>query len=125
MPEPTGVRVARVYDQPDPDDGVRILVDRLWPRGLSKQAAAFDQWSRSVAPSDELRKWYGHDPDRFAEFAARYRAELAEPERASALAELRELCAQQTVTLLTASRDLDLSHACVLAQALRARPAAG
>jgi uncharacterized protein YeaO (DUF488 family) len=107
-----------VYDPPAPTDGVRILVDRLWPRGLSKQAAALDLWCRQVAPSTELRTWYGHAPERFAEFDSRYRAELDEPERAAALAALAEQSARQTITLLTATKALDLSHAAVLARLL-------
>jgi uncharacterized protein YeaO (DUF488 family) len=114
----SGVRVARVYERPGAGDGARVLVDRLWPRGLSKEAAALDHWCRQVAPSTELRTWYAHDPERFAEFTTRYRAELAEPEPAAALAALREQCARQTVTLLTATRALDLSHATVLARLL-------
>lgn len=114
----SGVRVARVYDPPGPDDGARVLVDRLWPRGLAKDAAALDDWCREIAPSTELRTWYGHDPARFDEFAARYRAELDEPDRAAALASLRERRGRQTVTLLTATKELDISHAVVLARVL-------
>src|SRR5215471_4558686 len=85
------VRVRRVYDPPDPADGHRVLVDRLWPRGLSKSAAALDEWVKAVAPSDELRRWYGHEADKFAAFRERYVAELQAPERADALAHLRRL----------------------------------
>jgi uncharacterized protein YeaO (DUF488 family) len=85
------VRVRRVYDKPDPRGGTRVLVDRLWPRGLTKAKAALDEWCKDVAPSDELRKWYSHDPDRFEGFGRRYRAELNDPRRAAALAHLREL----------------------------------
>ena len=109
------VRIGRVYDPPAPGDGARILVDRLWPRGLKKADAALDHWCRDVAPSTELRKWYAHDPDRFAEFAERYRAELDEAERAAALAALRRLAAQKPLLLLTATKDLGLSAAAVLA----------
>ncbi|MEV0521141.1 DUF488 family protein, partial [Nonomuraea sp. NPDC050405] len=77
-----GVRMRRVYEEPAGDDGTRVLVDRVWPRGLSKAAARLDEWCKQVAPSTELRRWYGHDPDRFAEFTRRYLAELEEPERA-------------------------------------------
>jgi uncharacterized protein YeaO (DUF488 family) len=70
------IRIKRVYEQPDPKDGTRILVDRLWPRGLSKEAAKVDYWARMISPSNELRKWYGHDPDKWAEFQQRYAAEL-------------------------------------------------
>ena len=74
------VQIRRVYDPPQPDDGRRVLVDRLWPRGLSKERARLDDWCREIAPSTELRKWYDHDPDRYVEFARRYRAELDDPE---------------------------------------------
>jgi uncharacterized protein YeaO (DUF488 family) len=112
------VRVRRVYDDRSPDDGARVLVDRLWPRGLAKDAAGLDEWCRDVAPSPELRKWYGHDPDRFGEFRRRYRDELAEPECAEALAHLRELARQGRLTLLTATRDIPTSGAVVLAEIL-------
>jgi len=112
------VRVARVYDPPGAGDGARVLVDRLRPRGLPKDVAALDHGCREVAPSTELRTWYGHDPDRFAEFAARYRAELDEPERAAALARLRKLSRPAGVTLLTATKALDISHAAVLADVI-------
>jgi uncharacterized protein YeaO (DUF488 family) len=119
-----GVRVARAYDPPGPDDGARVLVDRLWPRGLAKDAAALDHWCRDIAPSTELRKWYGHDSDRFAEFAERYRAELDDPDRAAALAALRRLRRTKPLTLLTATKALDISHAAILADVLGAtRPA--
>ena len=93
-----GVRVARVYDPLAPSDGVRILVDRLWPRGLTKQAAALDHWYRQIAPSTDLRTWYAHEPERFAEFVTRYRAELSTPERVAALAALRDQCARRMDT---------------------------
>ena len=87
-----GVRVARVYDRPGPSDGARVLVDRLWPRGLPKDAATWDEWCRQIAPSPGLRAWYAHDPALFDEFAARYRSELTGPEQAAALASLQERC---------------------------------
>jgi uncharacterized protein YeaO (DUF488 family) len=114
------VRVRRVYEQPTREDGVRVLVDRVWPRGLRKDAARIDRWCKQVAPSPQLRKWYGHDPRRFAEFTRRYRAELAAGEQAAALAELRRLARQQTVTLLTATRQVERSQAAVLAELLAA-----
>ncbi|HEY7103049.1 MAG TPA: DUF488 family protein [Mycobacteriales bacterium] len=109
------VRIRRVYDEPAGDDGVRVLVDRLWPRGLSKADANLAEWCKQVAPSTELRTWYGHDPARTEEFARRYRAELREPERAAALAHLRELAGSGPLTLLTAAKALDISQAAVLA----------
>jgi uncharacterized protein YeaO (DUF488 family) len=120
MPE---VRARRVYDEPEPGDGKRVLVDRLWPRGLAKDAAHVDEWLKAVAPSDELRKWYGHDPAKFAEFRRRYGDELLEQERAGALRHLRELAAAGTVTLLTATKDLEHSQAADLAERLRDEPA--
>jgi uncharacterized protein YeaO (DUF488 family) len=119
MTAATAVRVRRAYDPPSPDDGHRVLVDRLWPRGLAKSAAALDEWLRAVAPSDALRRWYGHDPGKFAEFRERYEAELREPERADALAHLRELAGSGQLTLLTATRDVEHSQAAVLATHLR------
>ncbi|HEY8482590.1 MAG TPA: DUF488 family protein [Spirillospora sp.] len=113
------VRLRRVYDPVSADDGRRILVDRVWPRGLSKDEARLDAWEKDVAPSTELRKWYGHDVARFEEFTRRYEAELDEPERASALQRLREAAAAGPLTLLTATKDVDHSQAAVLAARLR------
>jgi uncharacterized protein YeaO (DUF488 family) len=110
------VRVGRVYDEPTVTDGRRILVDRLWPRGLTKVKAGLDEWCKQVAPSTELRTWYGHDPDRFAEFGRRYRAELDGAEQAAALAHLRALAERGPVLLLTASKDVAISEATVLAE---------
>jgi uncharacterized protein YeaO (DUF488 family) len=112
------VKTGRVYDPAGSGDGQRILVDRLWPRGLAREAAQLDEWCKQVAPSAELRKWYGHDPDRFEEFAGKYRAELEEPERAEALERLVALGRRGPLTLLTATKELDLSHATLLAQAI-------
>lgn len=113
------VRARRVYEQATQSDGRRVLVDRLWPHGLSKDRAHLDEWLKTVAPSDELRRWYGHQPARFAEFELRYQAELKEPERAEALRHLREEARSGPVTLLTATKDLEHSEAAVLAQLLR------
>jgi uncharacterized protein YeaO (DUF488 family) len=113
------VRVARVYNQPSDRDGLRVLVDRVWPRGLSKDRAQLDEWCHTVAPSTRLRTWYGHDPELFAEFTRRYRAELAEHEQAAALRHLRELAETGTLTLLTATKHPDISQAAVLADLLR------
>jgi uncharacterized protein YeaO (DUF488 family) len=114
----SGVRVARIYEEPSDADGRRILVDRLWPRGVSKERAKLDDWCKAVAPSTELRRWYGHEPERFEEFSARYRAELAEDERAAALAHIAEQAKAGTVTLLTATKQPDLSEAAVLKVAI-------
>jgi uncharacterized protein YeaO (DUF488 family) len=116
------VRVRRVYEEPEPQDGTRVLVDRLWPRGLRKDAARFDEWAKDVAPSSELRTWYGHDPAKFGEFCRRYTAELAEGTSRAALDHLAALTAAGPVTLLTATRDVDHSEAVVLAQLLRRQP---
>ena len=113
------VKVGRIYTEPDRGDGTRVLVDRIWPRGLSKEHAHLDEWCKQVAPSTALRQWYGHDPERFEEFGRRYRTELAEPERADALEHLRTLAGQGSVTLLTAAKRADISEAVVLADLLR------
>ena len=112
------VRVRRVYDEPEADDGTRVLVDRIGPRGMTKARAALGEWCKDVAPSTELRKWYGHDPDRFEEFTRRYRLELTDPGRAGALAHLRALAADGPVTLLTATKEPAISEASVLASVL-------
>ncbi len=119
MKHPHDVQVRRIYEEPAPDDGIRVLVDRRWPRGVSKTRAELDEWCTDVAPSDALRRWYGHDPCKFDEFAARYRQELEEPERASALRYLRLMNARGRVTLLTATRHAEISQAAVLAEVLR------
>jgi uncharacterized protein YeaO (DUF488 family) len=113
------VRVRRVYEEPERGDGSRVLVDRIWPRGLTKARAALDEWCKDVAPSGELRKWYDHDPARFEDFGRRYRAELEDPQRAQALAHLRELAQDRQLTLLTATRQPEISEAAVLAELLR------
>jgi uncharacterized protein YeaO (DUF488 family) len=113
------VRVARVYDEPDVDDGWRVLVDRLWPRGLRKEDLRLDEWCKDLAPSTELRRWYGHRPDRLEEFARRYERELDHPDRNPTLSRLRQLACRQQVTLLTATKDVAISGAHVLATVLR------
>jgi uncharacterized protein YeaO (DUF488 family) len=113
------VRVRRVYEEPDARDGTRVLVDRIWPRGLTKAKAALDEWCKDVAPSAELRQWYSHDPARFDDFGRRYRAELKDTQRAEALAHLRGLMESRQLTLLTATREPEISEAAVLADLLR------
>lgn len=108
------VRIKRIYDDPDPEDGQRVLVDRLWPRGMSKERAELDEWCKQVAPSTELRQWYHHDPDRWDEFDQRYREELKDADRAEALDGLRERAKDGPLTLLTASKALGISEAAVL-----------
>jgi uncharacterized protein YeaO (DUF488 family) len=112
------VRVRRVYDEPEDNDGVRVLVDRIWPRGMTKARAALDEWCKDVAPSTELRKWYSHDPAKFEEFTRRYRAELEQADRAQALQHLRDLAADRRLTLLTGSKAVDTREAAVLAAIL-------
>jgi uncharacterized protein YeaO (DUF488 family) len=127
MNEGFRVQVRRIYDAPSTDDGTRVLVDRLWPRGMSKQRAQLAEWCKEVAPSTELRTWYHHDPESFGEFTRRYLEELGDPERAAALAHLRELAGTgtiRTLTLLTATRDVDISEAAVLKNVLT-RPGVG
>jgi len=116
---PPQVQVRRVYDEPEPRDGARVLVDRLWPRGLRKDAAHLDEWAKDVAPSTGLRKWYAHDPAKFAEFCRRYTAELATGAPRAALDQLAARAAAGPVTLLTATRDAAHSEAAVLAGLLR------
>jgi uncharacterized protein YeaO (DUF488 family) len=110
------IRLKRAYDPPDDADGTRVLVDRLWPRGLTKDKAALALWLKDIAPSSELRTWFGHNPARFDVFAARYRAELAEN---PAVAKLAELIRNGPVTLIYAARDTTHNHALVLAGYLR------
>jgi uncharacterized protein YeaO (DUF488 family) len=113
------VRVRRVYDEPSAADGTRVLVDRVWPRGLRKDALRLDDWIKDVAPSTELRKWYGHDPAKFGEFRQRYLNELAGSGQRAALGRLRAIAAKgQPLTLLTATRDVEHSQAEVLARLL-------
>lgn len=112
------VKLKRVYLRPEQSDGCRILVDRLWPRGLSKSKAKVDHWSRDLAPSTALRKWYGHDPERWPEFKLRYRAELEKQK--DALSELKALLRQhRTATFLFSSREEKLNNAAALKSYLR------
>jgi uncharacterized protein YeaO (DUF488 family) len=115
------IKVARVYEEPEPDEGERVLIDRLWPRGFRKGDPRVGRWMPAVAPSTELRRWYGHQPERFDEFADRYADELKTEEGAQALAELRAMVRGGPVTLVSAARDLDGSHVAVLADLLSRR----
>jgi uncharacterized protein YeaO (DUF488 family) len=110
------INIKRVYEPPSPEDGYRLLVDRMWPRGLSRRRAALDGWARDLAPSDELRRWYGHAPERFDEFARRYRSEL-ESNRPEINA-LGQLAAAGQLTLVFAARDSEHSNAAVLVEVL-------
>ncbi|MEO3782307.1 DUF488 family protein [Actinocorallia sp. B10E7] len=111
----------RVQEETASQDGKRVLVDRIWPRGVSKEKAHLDEWLKDVAPSTELRRWYGHDPDRFAEFRRRYLEELHDADRREVVEHLRDLAAHHRLTLLTAARDVDHSQAAVLAEWLSSR----
>lgn len=111
------LHVKRIYDPPERGEGHRVLVDHVWPRGVSRERARLDEWARELAPSHELRKWFDHDPARFAEFRVRYRGELAaESER---VGELRRHAAADGLTILYAARDRELNNAVVLAEYLR------
>jgi uncharacterized protein YeaO (DUF488 family) len=116
-------QIKRAYEPAASADGFRVLVDRLWPRGLSKEDAAIDEWLKDIAPSAELRKWFGHDPKRWVEFKARYRQELRSAERSAALARLRDAARTRgSVTLLFAARDMRHNHAAVLLEVLNEQP---
>ena len=113
------IRVKRIHDPPEGDDGLRVLVDRLWPRGIRKADAALDAWLPELAPSGELRKWYGHDPERWPAFREGYRRELAE--RPAGLDDLLARANDGPLTLLFAARDRERNNAVVLAEVLRER----
>jgi uncharacterized protein YeaO (DUF488 family) len=113
------LRLKRVYEPAASEDGARVLVDRLWPRGLTKEKAAIDHWPKAVAPSNELRHWFGHAPDRWEEFVARYRAELEAPEAQAEIAAIRALLRKSRVTLLYAAHDEEMNNAVALRDYLR------
>ena len=106
------IRLKRAYDPPSKQDGRRILVERLWPRGLTKEKAAVDQWLKDIAPSPQLRKWFSHDPDKWEDFCKRYRAELDENQ--DPVRQLKEICSAGTVTFVFAARDTERNSAIVL-----------
>lgn len=109
-------QIKRIYDDPSGEDGYRILVDRLWPRGVSKEVAKLDEWLKEIAPSTELRKWFDHDPKKFDEFADRYKGELTRKEKV--IDRLLETAEEQNVTLLYAAKDEEHNHALVLKEFL-------
>jgi uncharacterized protein YeaO (DUF488 family) len=113
------VRVKRVYEPAEDGDGYRVLIDHVWPRGVSRERARLDEWARDLAPSDQLRRWFAHDPARFEQFRARYREELAV--HAEILERLRALARQAPVTIVYAARDEQHNNAAVLADVLRMR----
>ncbi|WP_030014873.1 DUF488 domain-containing protein [Curtobacterium sp. S6] len=115
----TTYRIKRVYEAPESTDGARVLVDRMWPRGVAKADAELDQWAKTIAPSPELRRWFGHDPEKFAEFRNKYRHELAHrEENREAVANLPQ---EDTVTLVYAAKDEEHNHAVVLRDFLSSR----
>jgi uncharacterized protein YeaO (DUF488 family) len=111
------VRLKRAYETPAPSDGYRVLIDRLWPRGVSRAGAALDEWAQELAPSAELRRWFGHDPERFAEFRRRYVIELRR--KRPQLAELRRRARSGSLTLVYSAHDIEHNDAVVLADVLR------
>lgn len=119
---PLDVRTKRAYDPPEPSDGYRVLIDRVWPRGVKRTDLKLDEWARELAPSAELRRWFGHDPDRFDAFRERYRAELAS--HRETLAELRRRAREAPLTILYGARDREHNNAIVLAELLAADPEA-
>ena len=112
------LRYRRIYEPVEPEDGFRILVDRLWPRELKRENAAFDEWLKNISPSNELRTWYGHRPERWTEFEERYQGELTSPEAVRERERLREIAASGTLTLLTATPAIETSHLAVLRKLL-------
>lgn len=119
MSVPVRIAIARAYDdRAGADRGRWVLVDRLWPRGVSKVAAPWDEWCKDVAPSAELRRWFGHDVGRYESFARRYRVELGLPQGARAVTHLRSLASREPLTLVTATRDVEHSGAEVLRRVL-------
>lgn len=118
MPDRPEIRIQRVYDVEQPGIGKRILVDRVWPRGLKKEALHLDAWLRELGPSNELRKWFGHDPARWEEFQRRYRAELEQPDQQDRLRDLAKIAREGPVTLLYGARDEEHNQAVVLRNVL-------
>lgn len=116
MSNQSNLQIKRIYDEPADDDGYRVLVDRLWPRGVSKEDAQLDEWMKEITPSPELRKWFDHDPDKFEEFKKRYKHELASKDEP--VEKLLDLAGDQTVTLLYAAKDETHNHAIVLKEFL-------
>jgi len=113
------IQTRRIYDEPKRTDGYRVLIDRLWPRGMTKEATAIDRWAKAIAPSNDLRKWYAHDPDKYAEFRKRYLKELAENrDTIDALIQDWKESGKKTLTLLTSTKEIELSHVTVLTTVL-------
>jgi len=112
------LKLKRVYEEKLSEDGFRILVDRLWPRGVTKHSAAVDEWMREISPSNELRNWYSHEPEKWAEFKKRYKGELSEPEKRTFLQRIREKANKGAVTLVYAAKDTEHNNAVVLKEVL-------
>ncbi len=110
------LRVKRVYQNKQADDGIRLLVDRLWPRGLSRAGANIDEWLKDLAPSDELRRWFAHQPERWLQFRERYLEELSTPQKAQSLKRIARMAANGDVTLIYAAKDTEHNNARVLAE---------
>ena len=119
------IKLKRAYDPATPDDGIRILVDRIWPRGVTKDAIAIQRWEKELAPSTELRKWYGHDLERWPAFRERYQQELRDPAKRPALDRLTEEARNGTVTLVFSARDAEHNQAVVLMEILTERGTEG
>lgn len=111
------IQIKRVYEQPEESDGYRILVDRLWPRGIKKERAQLNEWDKELAPSHELRTWFDHQPDRFKQFSNEYRNELLQ--KRTELIRIRRIADNQQVTLIYAAKDPEINHAVVLCNVLR------
>lgn len=112
-----GVRIKRIYDPPEQGDGYRVLIDHIWPRGVSRERAKLDEWARELAPSDELRKWFDHDPVRFEQFRSRYRREL--DGQADKLEQLRTRASKGPLTIVYAARDQEHNNAVVVSELVR------
>ncbi len=119
------VSIKRAYDKPSNEDGIRVLVDGLWPRGVSKADLKIEKWEKAIAPSKALRTWYGHDPEKWPEFRKRYREELGQLPRKEALEQLIRLAGQAKLTLVFGARDAEHSNAAVIAEVIRARREGG
>lgn len=113
------ISVKRAYEKPEPGDGYRILVDRLWPRGLTKEKLKIDEWMKDIAPSAELRRWYGHEVEKWPEFRKRYRAELAKPPAKDLMEKLAERARRGKVTLVIGARDAEHANGAVIAELLK------
>ncbi len=112
------LKIKRVYEKRSAADGKRIYIDRLWPRGLTKEEASFDEWLKDLAPSDDLRRWFGHQPEKFREFRQRYFQELSQPEPHAQLKEIAETANKSDVTLLYSAKDTEHNDAVVLAEVI-------